>query len=293
MLKTQSLQFKAEVYEFTKDNISKFVTPVYGRTINKSHVKKLKDFLISYGFQFGSAITCVKTGSGKFLVLDGNHRVEAFRELLLSGRTSSIFSVLIEYPTMSLESQKDLMTTFNIVVKRHNCESLFEVYEKEIYIYQHADELNHIKVTIRQKKGFFRLINLINFLEVKDSKKMPMQHSLQRTVERAIESNKKDMDFLKEFLNFFEEVYGKISFENRYAVSCFMIPLASIFGVNYEKIIKDIKNSKFRFQNLIQDPEIIDLLRIGGKSRQLLHAVRERQIKILNRKLLKKEELFE
>lgn len=72
-----------------------------------------------------------------------------------------------------------------------------------------------------------------------------------------------------------------------------MIPLASIYGVNYDKIIRDLEDARFRFQNLIQDPEILDLLAIGGKSRQLLHAIRDRQIKILNKRLLKNQESFE
>ena len=94
------------------------------------------------------------------------------------------------------------------------------------------------------------------------------------------------------YIYFFQDIFGKITPENRYAQPCFMIPLASIFGVNYSIIIDNFESSKIRFQNLIQDPEILDMLAIGGKARQLLHAIRERQIRILNKKI-KDTELFE
>jgi len=161
-----------------------------------------------------------------------------------------------------------------------------------VFVYSNADKLP-LKVSIRNKKGFFRLINLINFLEVKDSSRMSFQNSLDKTVERAKNSNEKDLIFLRNFLVFFEEVFGKIVLENRYAVPCFMIPLASVYGFNLEKILKNLHGSRLRFQNLIQDPEILDLLAIGGKSRQLLTAVRERQIKVLNKKLSKNQEPFD
>jgi hypothetical protein len=291
MLKTVKMQFTVGVYEFTKENISKFITPVFARSINKNHVKRLKDFLVSNDYQFGSAITVVKTGSGKYLCIDGNHRIQAFREIL-KNQIDSVHSVVIEYPSMSIDNMKEFMRVLGLIVKRQNLDSLFEIYEKDILIYQNIHKIP-LKVSIRNKKGFFRLINLINFLEVKDSKRMPLQISAERTLERARQTDEKDIEWVKQFLSFFVDVFGKISEENRYAVPCFMIPLASVYGVNYESIIKDLDNSKRRFQNLIQDPEILELLAIGGKARQLIHAVRNRQIRVLNRKVLKNSILFE
>lgn len=292
MLKTVNVQFTAEVYEFTEENIGRFITPAFARTRNSSHIKRLKDFLRTNGYQFGSAITVVKIGSGKFLVIDGNHRIEAFKEILDSNTIKSIYSVLIEYPTMTQESMKDFMRALGLNIKRQNLDSLFEVYEKNIFLYQERERLS-TKVSIRNKKGYFKLINLINILEVKDSSKMPLQKSANSTLDRALATNEKDLEFINDFFCFFSEVFGRIEGDNRYAVSTFMIPLASIYGVNYDSLMKDLSDSKKRFQNLIQDPEILDLLAIGGKSRQILHAMRDRQIRVLNRKLLKNKESFE
>jgi len=292
MLKAKIMQFTTEVYEFTNKNIDMFITPAFARSKRESLIKKLKHFLTSNDFQFGSAITVVKTNSGKFLIIDGNHRIQAFRDVLESG-TESVYGVLIVYPTMPIEKMKEMMQTLGTNVNKQNTDSLFEVFEKDIYVYKNASKLP-FKVSIRNRKDCFRLINLINFLEVKDSNRMThFQHTLNETVERAKNSNDRDMDFLVRFITFFESIFGKVTDENKYAVPCFMIPLASVYGFNYEKIMKNLSNANIRFQNLIQDPEIIDLLAIGGKSRQLLVSIRERQIKVLNRRLLKGEELYE
>ena len=293
MLQTMKMQFTAEIYEFTNKNISQFITPAFARSKRESLIKKLKNFLVSNDFQFGSAIIAVKTNSGKFLVIDGNHRMKAFREIIEANPEQSVNSVLITYPTMSVESMKEMMQILGTNVNKQNTDSLFEVFEKNIYVYKNAEKLP-FKVSIRNRKNCFRLINLINFLEVKDTNRLNhFQKTLNETLEVAKNSNQKDMDFLINFISFFEGVFGKVTDENKYSVPCFMIPLASIYGFNYEKIIKNLSNSNRRFQNLIQDPEIIDLLAIGGKPRQLLNSVRERQIRVLNRKLLKEEELFE
>jgi len=127
MLETVKMQFKAEVYEFNKSNISKFITPVFAvfaRTQRKSLIKKLKNFLVSNNFQFGSAITVVKTNSGKFLVIDGNHRVEAFRDVLNQKITDRIYSIVIIYDTMSMKSMKEMMQILGTNVNKQNTDSL-------------------------------------------------------------------------------------------------------------------------------------------------------------------------
>jgi len=287
------MQFNTRIFEFTKENISMFKTPNFARTKNDSHIRKLQTQLKNFNYQLGSAITVIKLDSGNYLVIDGNHRIEAFKNILNSGETDKIISVLIEYPTMIQDKEKDLMRILGICVKKQNIESLFEVFQEDILVFQKQKEYP-MKVSIKQRKGFFKLIHLINILEAKDDYNMSeYSKSIESTLNIARNTQNLDVYFLKEYLTYFEEIFGRITQDNRYAVPCFMVALASIYGINHEKIQKDISNAKKRFQNLMQDPELLDWIALNSKSRQNVIAIRRRQINVLNKRLLRNQELFE
>jgi len=267
--------FEVRKFSFTIQNINLFKRYNFARPLHLNHLNKLKKSTIKDNFIIGNAII-VNQIDDFFYIINGGHRIEIYKQLLTSLIIDKIISVLIIYKGLSEEQIKEKMKIMGLTDKNQDLDSLLEVYKENIFLWRNLDNLQ-IPINIKKRKKFFKFRDILYILQVKNSPKMNYGKSTENTLDFALETNKEDLEFLKEFLDFFINKFGEFSSENKLWGSYFIIPFSSVYGRNKIEVIDND-----RIYNLFKDRKIDELLDYKQGTREASQRMRDRILQILN-----------
>lgn len=140
----------------------------YQREINPEHVKKIIDYIENNDFYFPSSIVCSMPESGgdenqlnKLFVVDGQHRVESFRELKKINREKYDKIKDMEVPVtilkdVSLETEINTFITINKTSRRVDT-SLAYILRNQLsktYTDKNSAKIDYLAVELAQKVCF-------------------------------------------------------------------------------------------------------------------------------------------
>ena len=255
------------------------------RMIRKAHVSKINGVLLSGKNPVG--VLTVNNRFGKYRIIDGNHRVEAIKNFYSYKKANEdikIECVLKVFEGLSDDEERNIYT--NEATRRN------ESYEDRLNIYKNtirmwkllADPINtfpcNISIYSQKKSLRFRVILdalYINNIST-DGGFSPGSLRMDDLVPFALERKFIDYQNMREFINFFIEVFGEIETDNVFVKKHVFIPLFDIYMRNRK--IQSIKTVKNRFSKLIGRNELMSAMMVSGREGKM--RIRELMITYVN-----------
>ncbi len=268
----QILESKYKILNFklNKNNISNFEIMENRRQIGESHVSRIHGAIQEGRNPMGVLI--VNKREGKMRLIDGNHRMEAVRRFLGYKKNEGIeIECLIRvYDNLNDEEERQV---YSDEAKRKNesHEDRLNMYKDTIIFWTKLlqDNINPFpcKVSIYQSKQGIRFRIILNALYTvkngSDKSFVPGSLKKEAMVLFAQNLDYEDYKFLKEFIIFFEEIFGKVERTNVYTKSQFFIPLMDIYYRNIQ--YRDDKNFGNRFKRVLNRSDIISFIDTNGR----------------------------
>jgi len=268
-----------------RNNINDFEIMKDRRMIRKFHVSKINGVLLSGKNPVG--VLTVNNRFGKYRIIDGNHRVEAIKNFYSYKKANEdikIECVLKVFEGLSDDEERNIYT--NEATRRN------ESYEDRLNIYKNtirmwkllADPINtfpcNISIYSQKKSLRFRVILdalYINNIST-DGGFSPGSLRMDDLVPFALERKFIDYQNMREFINFFIEVFGEIETDNVFVKNHVFIPLFDIYMRNRK--IQSIKTVKNRFSKLIGRNELMSAMMVSGREGKM--RIRELMITYVN-----------
>lgn len=268
-----------------RNNINDFEIMKDRRMIRKAHVSKINGVLLSGKNPVG--VLTVNNRFGKYRIIDGNHRVEAIKNFYSYKKANEdikIECVLKVFEGLSDDEERKIYT--NEATRRN------ESYEDRLNIYKNtirmwkllADPINtfpcNISIYSQKKSLRFRVILdalYINNIST-DGGFSPGSLRMDDLVPFALERKFIDYQNMREFINFFIEVFGEIETDNVFVKKHVFIPLFDIYMRNRK--IQSIKTVKNRFSKLIGRNELMSAMMVSGREGKM--RIRELMIAYVN-----------
>ncbi len=272
-------------FKIDRNNINEFGIMENRRQVSDSQVSQISGALNQGKNPIGVLI--VNFRDGKYRLIDGNHRVEAIKKFLSykpKNEEIVIECILKVYKNLTDEEERQI---YSDEAKRRN-----ESYEDRLNLYKDTlqfwkllqDRLNSFpcRVSIYNTKDGLKFRNVLNALyTVKlSNKKGFVTGNLKKEemVRFANELNYDDFVFLKDFMEFFQQIFGKIGTENKYTKVQFFCPLIDIYAKNISR--KKEKDFNRRFETLIGRTDILTYMNTAGKEWKI--KIRELMIGYMN-----------
>lgn len=269
-------------FDLNKKNIDNFIPIRNQRAIRRNQVSRLKSAIRNGEYIEASPIFVSSSrkivGAGKVVVIDGNHRILAIRELLQQKFDTSFSVTLAVFHNIPESLQRDVYDriakqvpqTINDLINLHKDEFiLWEIINKKPF---------PTKTTIYPSQLAVDLRTLLNMLDSSAKQKKSSMVGLSRDEILSVGRNTTEDDFytLSEFFKVFVATFGEVGKNNRYCNSNFLLPLFYVWkrnlGYKKERLEysenprlvdrHDYKRKVFwmkRFQRLIGDTRIIEL----------------------------------
>lgn len=152
-----------------KFEISKNGVSGYQREIKQEHVKKIINYIENHEFYFPSSIVCSrpKDKQGKLFVVDGQHRIAAFRQLQKSNpkRFDEIKNIKIPVTILnnvSIQTETDTFITINKTSRKVDT-SLAYILKNQLannYQDKNSPKIDYLAVELAQRINFDEENNL-------------------------------------------------------------------------------------------------------------------------------------
>lgn len=270
---TRKKEYKIEDFVIDVKSIDQFEIIPNRRQISELQVKKIHGVLLSGENPVG--IIIVNKKGGHYRLIDGNHRVEAIKRFFNyrdAHKDIKIECTLKVYDNLTEEEEREV---YSDEANRRN-----ESYEDRLNIYKDTimfwkllnDPINTFpcKISVYQAKDCLRFRQLLNALSTIKNNTGTGYYTNYLGKEELIPFAKSltydDFLLLKEFLIFFQEIFGKIGKENVYTMAQFFIPIFDIYTKNRHAI--NDTNFKERFQRFIGRADIMTYNTLGGRESQ-------------------------
>lgn len=273
-LNTRKREYKIEEFTIDENSISQFEILPNRRQISEVQVGKIHGRLLAGKNPIG--ILIVNKKNNKLRLIDGNHRLEAikkyynYREI---HKDVKIECVLKVYNNLTEEEERE------VYIEEANRRD--ESYEDRLNIYKETimfwklinDPINSFpsSISIYNGKNSLRFRNVLNALNIIKNSSEGGYHAQYLGKDEVVAFAKSltydDFILLKEFVTFFQEIFGKIGRENMYCKVQFFIPLFDIYAKN-RKYSEDA-NFKERFQRMMGRTDIMSYTQMGGREAQL------------------------
>lgn len=269
-------------FDLTAENIDNFVPIKNQRAVRRQQVARLKTAIRNGEYIEASPIFVSSSrkvvGAGKVVVIDGNHRILAIRELLHQKVDTSFSVVLGVFYNIPESMQRDV---YDRIAKQvpQTINDLINLHKDEFLLW---DILNKkpfpVKTTIYPSQLAIDLRTLLNMLDcsMKQQKSAMTGISRDEILNVGRKTTEDDFYTLSEFFKVFVAIFGDIGKHNRYANSNFLHPLYYVWKRNigykkerleYSEDPKLVNRHNYkrkvfwmkRFQRLIGDTRIIEL----------------------------------
>lgn len=283
-------EYVMEQFQITIDNIDQFEIMESRRQISEEHVSKIHGALLSGKNPIGVLI--VNRRGKSMRLIDGNHRIEAIRKFFNYKDTYKkvkIDCILKVYSGLSDEEEREI---YSDEARRRNesYEDRLNIYKDTITFWKLLNDPSRefpCKVTIYSSQNslkFRMILNAILTSKTCSSKGyVPTYVRKESMVDFARELLYDDFLTLKNFIIFFEEVFGKVEGQNRFINSQYFIPLYDI----YIKNIQYAKNSSFkeRFSRILGRADLLTFVNMRGREAQT--QIRQAMLDHMNKYVVK------
>lgn len=260
-------------FTLTSENHSRFTAIKNQRAVRKAQIRHLKKAMKEGSYIEASPFYVNKSGS-RYFIIDGNHRIIAFREIVKSNKNFELKISLVVFRGLSEVSERDV---YDSVAKQipQSINDLLNLHKDEFELWNMLGKKPFpVRTTIYPTKMGMSLriyLNMLGCSNIED-KKMAMG-GLNRDdfLEVGKKTTEEDFYDLNEFFKVFVSTFGYVNLNNRYCKQNFLIPLFYIWKRNLshparlnEKIDsnKNLKRKYYwikRFERLIGDTRIIEL----------------------------------
>lgn len=268
---------KIQEIKLTSDNIDFLVSTDYKRVIRPSAVAKLHGYLRS-GEGLKAAIHVNK--DGKFYkVIDGNHRIEAVKRYLSSGKDRSVDLKMMVYTRLNVEEERKLYDLLAKTVTQ-SVNDYFKIHFDEVEIFRMIDEDFPIGTSIYSNSVKMSFANLVRIWANKENQNL-MALTKEDLLDKAKSFNFKDYSEMCAFFEQYKNIFGQIGGTSTYYKVGPVWLIASIYYRNIGVVIdRGLLWDKFR-KKLYGCPDMLDSSRYN--SRQFLEDTRRRIVESLNK----------
>jgi len=279
-------EYKILKFKITSDNIKNFKIMDNRRQISSIHVGRIHGAILSGKNPIGVLI--VNKRGDDLRLIDGNHRIEAVKRFFAYKKVYSkmeLECILKVYNGLSDDEERKV---YSDEAKRKN-----ESYEDRLHLYKDVitlwklvtNNLNKFpcKITIYNQKNSLKLRLLINAIytaRISQEKGYNQNYvSKEDIVGFAKEITYDEFLIMKEFIEFFQKIFGIVENENYLTRAQFFIPLFDIYYQNRK--FKDQSNFESRFKNCIGRNELLNFIGLAG--REAMENIRNLLLKYMNR----------
>ncbi len=278
-----SLPFKRESVKITPETVKKYQFMRDRRDIGTSWVNDYKK-LLGQGINLFRVISINRRQTGDILI-DGNHRMEAFAQLCESNPNKRFeFECEQEvYDNLSDEEMKQKFDELNggKVVSMNN---MLQVHYKDFQFIKNCQDYGFpCKIVVSDVVEGIQLKTILSAFaaaqKCETGKFTPYTLGKRTIIGFGANLQYQDYKNMKEFIEFFIPIFGKINKNNMYIRPHVFVPLFHIFIVN--RIHENEPNFTSRFKRLVGESIILNHASGGGGRIQTTRC-RDDMIRFLN-----------
>lgn len=263
-------------FDLNLGNIDKFVPINNQRAVRKQQVIKLKRAIkngeyIEASPIFVSSTSKVLEKGKEIIVIDGNHRILAIRELLQQKARDSVSVTLAVFYGIPESMQR---TVYDRIARQvpQTVSDLINLHKDEFILWEILNKKPFpVRTTIYPSKLGIDLKTLLNMLSCASmgGKKTAMTGiNRDEILMVGRRTTEKDFETLTEFFKVFVATFGDVGRNNRYCDSNFLLPLYYVWkrnlgykGFESERTHNYLRKTYWmsKFQRLIGNTRIIEL----------------------------------
>ena len=226
-----------------KNTVKKYIRPDWHREFREKHISTIKRSIL-HGEHPSQTFTINELSSQKRLILDGNHRMEAIRQILKEYETFSIEVTLTIYYNLTHEEEIKIYEKINNTKKESGYDKL-KAHIVGTEIYKLIEEDFPSRVVYRPASNAER--NVISAMSLFTSyafrnKKIIAPGGSKGIINAIILLGEKDYDRMKSFVKFFKRVCGEPSRNNMYSSHNLFCVLSKIY---YTLVGTDITEDEY------------------------------------------------
>ena len=275
-LERPKLGYKFGLFELNKITLSKFIFLKNRRRISKSQKASIKKAIVN-NIHFDSPIVVNEVGRD-YRVIDGNHRIEVFKELLKRDERFKLDILLIIYQNLDEDQEILIYRRWNVGQAQSLDDFIQGIAHKIPVIRWIKKDFEEVTVYASRDTVAVRTI-LSSYCSAKDKCDLGMRYHKQRFLEEIKKIGEKDYLFIRDFLRNFIDVFGKPENKNKYFRYCYMCSVMYIVHEYKETNLwpkfrhKILGNQELAELNLFTNREVVrkmiglmkDLLHLKGK----------------------------
>lgn len=244
--------YTQRVETINKKTIHHFIRPEWHREFRISHIASIKNSILQ-GTHFSEPIT-VNVLKSDYRVLNGNHRIEALKQILEVYPNFSMDIRITKYENLSLEKELEIYTIVN-KVKPENILDKIKAHCQNSEFCQEANKNFPIRILFRNrsKKDINSLpITTITSPYILRNTKL-FVGSGANLIEGINKLNDEDIDRIRKFFIFYKSVFGEIAKRNSYADGNIISVIGKIYYLNVgielteDQFRKQLENIKQRY----------------------------------------------
>jgi len=240
-----------------KDNITRYHLHPRARSVRINHIRKL-EAVIRRGLPFNDPLIInLNVASGEVIIIDGQHRFLAIRNVIANNPDVRVIVHVIQYKNLDLEQMNEVYKIHAKSVKQ-NLNDRLEMEQDQNPVLKEllsGDFPVAISTKSRDAQNLSRLLNAYfnKYLEPERQTRTSTD-SFMYGVNRLTLNDK---NRLAEFCIIHQELFGRPGKENRYCDRGALYVLMKIYFHNVDKKGFDSDDVKNRLRLLVGDPNII------------------------------------
>ena len=279
------LNYEIKKIIINKDNLDKFV-------VDDSNRRKIRDFRVQKLFSILDADEHFETGfmvnevNNKYRLIDGNHRYEAIKLFLKKHPERSIEVNLSIYYDLTREQESLMFNKWNLGLKV----SILD------FIQQHKDDIGifydvvnkdfSCNIQIYPNNKSFTFYNLISAYYSATHGNIFIGGWIgggEKFVEYSKSLNNYDITIIKDFINDFQNVFGKVEGLNRYCKTSIFMPLFRLWYDNVHNAGMTSEDfNRMMESKIFGSQRVLEFSRLGGRGSSQLS--RKIMLELLNEK---------
>lgn len=271
-IKECKLPYKFHLFVLSSENLPKFIFLNNRRKISQSNVYSLARAMKG-GNHFDSPIV-VSEENGLYYVIDGNHRIEAFKQLVSKYSKFRLEVLLVVYNKLEDDERIQIFRRWN-VGRPQSTDDFIQSVAHNIPILSWVKKEFPVSIGIYKQPNTIHVRPLFNgYLAAKRGDQQGHGFNKVNFVGAIQNLNQEDYEFLKEFVTKFVYVFGEPHPKNPYYRTTF---LQSILYVAHE-----YGNANLLFKALADrvrgDEELLLFSKLGGReaNKQMIQKIRDK-----------------
>ena len=271
-LKDCKLPYKFQMFVLSNDNLPKFIFLSNRRKISQTNITSIVR-VMKDGNHFDSPIV-VSEKDGLYYVIDGNHRIEAFKQIISKYPKFKLEILLVVYNKLGDDEQIQIFRRWN-VGRPQSTDDFIQSIAHNVPIIRWVKKEFPVNVGIYRQPNTIHIRPLFNgYLAAKRSDQTGQGFNKVNFANALKELNQEDYEFLKIFTTNFVHIFGEPLTKNPYYRTTF---LQAMLYVSYE-----YENSNVLFKALADrvrgDEELLLFSKLGGReaNKQMIQKIRDK-----------------